>query len=49
MARRADDIALLEPVRRLRTALAMAEYSSTHHLDAETAWEQAQGGIDGSD
>jgi hypothetical protein len=32
MARHADDIALLEPVRRLRTALAMAEYSGTHHV-----------------
>jgi ketosteroid isomerase-like protein len=32
MARHADDIALLEPVRRLRTTLAMAEYSSTHQV-----------------
>jgi ketosteroid isomerase-like protein len=32
MARNADDIELLEPVRRLRAALAMAEFSSTHQV-----------------
>ena len=32
MARHADVIALLEPLRRLRAALAMAEYSSTHQV-----------------
>lgn len=33
MPRHADVISLLEPVRRLRTALAMAEYSSTHQVN----------------